>query len=59
MYGQDTMFGSYFDKYYLDYNGYIPQALDDSIFNVPINDTCGSFPGPGVDSNRIHFNPMR
>lgn len=59
MYGYDSLFGSHYDKYYVDYEVFQAGPVPDSQFSVPINDTCDGFPGPGVAENTIHFNPMR
>ncbi|ESP01269.1 hypothetical protein LOTGIDRAFT_111926, partial [Lottia gigantea] len=48
MYGYDSLLGSHFDRYYLDY----------MVFKPNTNLTCGGFPGPGVE-RRVRMNPMR
>jgi len=58
MYGYDSLLGSHFDKYYLDYETYSAAPISDDAFVVPLNDTCGGFPGPGNAETRAHFNPM-
>ena len=58
MYGYDSLLGSHFDKYYVDYTTYSEQVIPDKEFVVPNNDTCGGFPGPGDAESRILMNPM-
>ncbi|KAK7100164.1 digestive cysteine proteinase 1-like [Littorina saxatilis] len=57
MMGYDSLIGSHFDKYILDYEGYkgditIPVTTFDNQ-----NITCSGFPGPGAE-HRITLNPM-
>ena len=59
MYGYDSLLGSHFDKYYVDYKSYSEQVIPDKEFVVPNNGTCGGFPGPGDAESRILMNPMR
>ncbi|KAL8558058.1 hypothetical protein ACOMHN_022951 [Nucella lapillus] len=58
MMGYDSLIGSHFDKYVLDYQDYKGDVkIDPSIFSVG-NMTCSGFPGPGKEHHLI-FNPMR
>jgi len=59
MYGYDSLLGSHFDKYYVDYSDFSEQVIPEKMFYVPDNDTCGGFPGPGDAESRILMNPMR
>lgn len=59
MYGYDSLLGSHFDKYYVDYSNFSAGPLPDSMFSIPVNDTCGGFPGPGDAETAVQFNPMR
>lgn len=35
MEGYDTLLGSHFDKYYLDYSDYVVGVISPEIFNIP------------------------
>ncbi|XP_067948053.1 digestive cysteine proteinase 2-like [Watersipora subatra] len=59
MYGYDSLLGSHFDKYYVEYHDYTAGEQPDTAFEVPINNTCDGFPGPGNAESRILLNPMR
>ncbi|KAL5022008.1 hypothetical protein ScPMuIL_001163 [Solemya velum] len=59
MMGYDTLIGSHFDKYLLDYTGFQMNAnISMSIFSIPGNLTCGGFPGPGAAQTVVLMNPL-
>ncbi|XP_067679038.1 digestive cysteine proteinase 1-like [Haliotis asinina] len=59
MMGYDSLLGSHYDKYVLDYNSYNGgQSIPESNFETPKNMSCGGFPGPGV-SHHLNMNPMK
>lgn len=58
MRGFNSLLGSHYDHYYLDYDWYSSEAPDSSVFEVAANMTCVAFPGPG-DKHIYTFNPMR
>ncbi|XP_011660799.2 crustapain [Strongylocentrotus purpuratus] len=59
MMGFDSLLGSHFDEYIIDYDFYDEAtAISDDIFSIPKNLTCAGFPGPGVEQ-KIKGNPMR
>ncbi|XP_034017029.1 digestive cysteine proteinase 1-like [Thalassophryne amazonica] len=57
MMGYNTLLGSHYDKYLVDYEEYSPH-VDPSVFNLPEGMTCGEFPGPGVEHHLL-ANPMK
>ncbi|KAI0238627.1 Counting factor associated protein D [Lamellibrachia satsuma] len=61
MEGYDTLLGSHFDKYYLDYSDYVVGVISPEIFNIPPEiKKCGSFPGPGdVAEQQLEMNPAQ
>ncbi|CAG5129120.1 unnamed protein product [Candidula unifasciata] len=61
MMGYDTLLGSHFDKYYVDYLSYkSPVQFSKEDFAVPRNLTCSSYPGPGVShTDKIQMNPIK
>ncbi|CAH1773564.1 unnamed protein product [Owenia fusiformis] len=59
MMGYDTLLGSHYDKYYLDYQNFDnTNRPKPEIFAIQENLTCGGFPGPGVE-HRVLSNPMQ
>ncbi|CAB3361153.1 Hypothetical predicted protein [Cloeon dipterum] len=58
MRGFNSLLGSHYDHYYLEYDWYSYEAPAASVFQLPENMTCTSFPGPG-DKHIYTFNPMR
>lgn len=59
MMGYDSLLGSHYDKYVLDYTSYKANvSFDDAAFAVPKNMTCGGFPGPGMKVHKVLMNPM-
>ncbi|XP_052777162.1 digestive cysteine proteinase 1-like isoform X2 [Mya arenaria] len=58
MMGFDSLLGSHFDKYVLDYFQYNKAAIPESVFDPPKNLTCSGFPGPGSSEHRVLSNPM-
>jgi len=62
MIGYDSLLGSHYDRYYIDYTDIMVQDnLPDTVFAVPDNLTCAGFPGPGVEAEHHHvtMNPMK
>jgi hypothetical protein len=60
MIGYDSLLGSHYDRYYIDYKDIMVQdILPDSVFKVADNLTCAGFPGPGNDEHHITMNPMK
>ncbi|XP_043915938.1 digestive cysteine proteinase 2-like [Protopterus annectens] len=57
MRGFNSLLGSHYDKYEIDYTDY-RQKVDPDVFNLPSGLTCEGFPGPGVE-HRILVNPMQ
>ncbi|KAI7798783.1 hypothetical protein IRJ41_015825 [Triplophysa rosa] len=57
MMGFNTLLGSHFDKYLIDYSDYSPRT-DPGIFKLPEGMTCGNFPGPGVEHHLL-ANPIQ
>lgn len=55
MKGYNTLLGSHYDHYYLDYDNYSHEEIPNEIFEVDTSDEpCISFPGPG---HYATFNP--
>ncbi|XP_076127252.1 digestive cysteine proteinase 2 isoform X2 [Alosa pseudoharengus] len=57
MIGYNTLLGSHYDKYLLDYTEFSTNT-EDKDFSLPEGMTCGPFPGPGVE-HRLLVNPIR
>jgi len=59
MKGYNSLLGSHYDHYYLDYTTFTAEKPTDETFVVDQDvGECHSFPGPGVD-HIYTFNPMR
>lgn len=58
MKGYNSLLGSHYDHYYLEYEGFSVDKIDSAIFKVDANMSCVSFPGPG-DRHIYTFNPMK
>ncbi|CAK9805575.1 Counting factor associated protein D [Anthophora plagiata] len=58
MKGFNSLLGSHYDHYYLDYDWYSSETPSSEVFEVSTNMTCITFPGPG-DKHIYTFNPMR
>jgi len=56
MHGYDSLLGSHYDKYYVEYYDF-SAVFPASVFTVPEGVKCGGFPGPGVEHKAI-ANPM-
>jgi C1A family cysteine protease len=56
MMGYDTLLGSHYDKYYLDYTSFYKNVSEEN-FKLNKSMKCGDFPGPGAE-HRITMNPM-
>jgi hypothetical protein len=59
MIGYDTLLGSHYDKYYVEYFNFDQSAISPSVFEIPTSLQCGDFPGPGAQRHNVIFNPMR
>uniref|UniRef100_A0A8C5EXA4 Digestive cysteine proteinase 2-like n=1 Tax=Gouania willdenowi TaxID=441366 RepID=A0A8C5EXA4_GOUWI len=57
MMGYNTLLGSHYDKYLVDYNEFSTQ-VDPKVFSLPDGMTCEGFPGPGVEHHML-VNPMK
>ncbi|XP_030203114.1 digestive cysteine proteinase 1 [Gadus morhua] len=57
MMGYDTLLGSHYDKYLVDYNEFSPK-MDPKVFSLPEGMSCGAFPGPGLEHHLL-ANPMK
>lgn len=57
MMGYNTLLGSHYDKYLVDYKVFSPN-VDPKVFSLPEGMTCGGFPGPGVEHHLL-ANPMK
>ncbi|XP_077446243.1 digestive cysteine proteinase 1 isoform X1 [Stigmatopora argus] len=57
MMGYNTLLGSHFDKYLVDYKEF-SSDVDPAAFSLPEGMSCGGFPGPGVEHHML-ANPMK
>lgn len=57
MMGYNTLLGSHYDKYLVDYKEFSTH-VDPKVFSLPEGMSCGEFPGPGVE-HHILANPMK
>lgn len=57
MMGFNTLLGSHYDKYIVDYSDFSSQ-VDPNIFKLPGGMSCGGFPGPGVEHHLL-ANPIQ
>ncbi|XP_029299280.1 digestive cysteine proteinase 1 [Cottoperca gobio] len=57
MMGYDTLLGSHYDKYLVDYKEFSTH-VDPKVFSLPEGMSCGEFPGPGVEHHML-ANPMK
>jgi C1A family cysteine protease len=53
MLGYNTLTGSHFDEYVVDYLEYTPGGANATVFDAP-DMTCGGYPGPGASVRRLH-----
>ncbi|CAF3373464.1 unnamed protein product [Rotaria socialis] len=60
MFGYDTLIGSHFDKYTIDYYNYDENPIDSSLFHITDDMQCVGFPDSENEhtSPRVLFNPM-
>ncbi|CAF3433511.1 unnamed protein product [Rotaria sp. Silwood1] len=58
MFGYDTLIGSHFDKYTIDYYNYDEEPIDANLFHVTDEMKCIGFPDSDISSH-VLFNPMR
>lgn len=57
MMGYNTLLGSHYDKYLIDYSDFSPRT-DPKDFSLPDGMGCGPFPGPGAE-HRLIANPIQ
>lgn len=57
MRGFNSLLGSHYDHYYLEYDWFSFEQPSDEVFKIAENATCVSFPGPG-ENHLYTFNPM-
>ncbi|XP_064624536.1 digestive cysteine proteinase 2-like [Lineus longissimus] len=59
MMGYDSLLGSHYDKYVIDYKNFNNKdKISPTTFAPPKGMTCGGFPGPGAAEHRILQNPI-
>ncbi|XP_068142438.1 digestive cysteine proteinase 1 [Drosophila tropicalis] len=58
MRGYNTLLGSHYDHYYLDYDSYEHDDIPNEVFEIDTDLTCVGFPGPGT-GHYATFNPMQ
>lgn len=58
MRGFNSLLGSHYDHYYLEYKGYTHDDIPDDVFEVDTTEPCIGFPGPGT-GHYTTFNPMQ
>ncbi|CAH0717618.1 unnamed protein product, partial [Brenthis ino] len=58
MKGFNSLLGSHYDHYYIDYSDYNVDDIDQDVFKVDPSFECTSFPGPG-SKHFATFNPMK
>ncbi|EDV28492.1 uncharacterized protein TRIADDRAFT_36902 [Trichoplax adhaerens] len=58
MEGYDSLLGSHYDEYKLDYKNYKAGKIADNMFDPPKKMKCHGFPGPGLEADMIS-SPMQ
>ncbi|XP_063387971.1 digestive cysteine proteinase 1 isoform X2 [Cydia fagiglandana] len=58
MKGFNSLLGSHYDHYYIEYMDYDVEDIDPDVFKVDPGMDCTSFPGPGI-RHMATFNPMK
>ncbi|KAI4467184.1 cysteine protease family c1-related [Holotrichia oblita] len=58
MKGFNSLLGSHYDHYYLEYDNYDTSDIAPETFQIEAGMTCSAFPGPGA-GHVYTFNPMR
>ncbi|XP_032524140.2 digestive cysteine proteinase 2 [Danaus plexippus] len=58
MKGFNSLLGSHYDHYYLDYTDFDNSDIEPDVFKVDSSFKCSSFPGPGF-RHMATFNPMK
>ncbi|XP_072948141.1 cathepsin L-like peptidase [Epargyreus clarus] len=58
MKGYNSLLGSHYDHYYIDYKNYDVEDIDPEVFTIDSSLQCTSFPGPG-SRHYATFNPMK
>ncbi|CAH0403176.1 unnamed protein product [Chilo suppressalis] len=58
MKGFNSLLGSHYDHYYLNYKDYDVDDIDPDVFKIDSSMQCTSFPGPGA-RHYATFNPMQ
>lgn len=60
MIGYDSLLGSHYDRYYVEYFNFDTSEISPTIFAIPQSLNCRDFPGPGNEArHRVLVNPMR
>ena len=60
MIGYDSLLGSHYDRYYVEYFNFDTSEISPTVFAIPANLQCRNFPGPGAEErHRVLVNPMR
>lgn len=60
MIGYDSLLGSHYDRYYVEYYNFDTSEVSPTVFDIPKSLNCGGFPGPGdAARHRVLANPMR
>lgn len=57
MIGYDSLLGSHYDKYYIEYFNFKSTPIEPSVFAISTSMKCRDFPGPGA--SHVLVNPMR
>lgn len=58
MIGYDSLLGSHYDRYYVEYYNFNTDPISPSVFAITTSLKCQDFPGPGIQT-RVLVNPMR
>lgn len=58
MKGYNSLLGSHYDHYFLEYDHYSHEDIPNEIFEVELDKPCVGFPGPG-NGHHATFNPMK
>lgn len=58
MIGYNTLLGSHYDHYYIEYDSFDHQEIPADVFEIQTVDPCSAFPGPGT-GHYATFNPMQ
>jgi C1A family cysteine protease len=58
MIGYDSLLGSHYDRYYIEYYNWSTDEISPTVFTIHNSLQCTNFPGPGIQ-NQVSVNPMR